>query len=173
MSDDVDSLAPQLIQCQQKLYAYILTLVGDVSTADDVLQETNVVLWAKRREYDPSLPLLNWAMRIAYYQVLAHRTRRGRARVRFSDALLETVAAEAEPGLDELDRRRVALADCVHKLPDTDRDLIRLRYDDALSAGQIADRVNRSVDAVYQAMRRIRLALMRCARAQMTTEDAR
>lgn len=43
--------SPEFIQLltthQSRLYAYILTLVFDPNDADDVLQETNTVLWSK------------------------------------------------------------------------------------------------------------------------------
>ena len=37
---------------QRSLYAFILTLVRQSADAEDVLQETNVVLWQKAAEQD-------------------------------------------------------------------------------------------------------------------------
>ena len=37
----------RITECQRRLYAYILTLLPGTQQADDVLQETNLVLWAK------------------------------------------------------------------------------------------------------------------------------
>lgn len=170
MSLGVDNLVSLLVQCQQKLYAYILTLVGDMNIADDVLQETNVVLWKKRDEYDPSMPLLNWAMRIAHYQVMAHRTYEHRNRLRFNEALIEKFAVESVEAINGLDRRREAMSDCLDQLSSPDRELIHYRYDQALSAGEIAERVHRSVGAIYQAMRRIRLGLAQCIRQRLQSE---
>ena len=40
-------------RAQRSLYAFILTLVRQAADAEDVLQETNVVLWRKAGEYRP------------------------------------------------------------------------------------------------------------------------
>ena len=43
------SFADHLVAAQVKLYSYILTLMPWPDQASDVLQETNIVLWARRQ----------------------------------------------------------------------------------------------------------------------------
>ena len=85
----------QFTASQRHLLAFIQSLVWHPTDADDVLQEANLVLWRKAAEYDPARPFLPWAMRIAQPQAMAWLTSRGRAKQRFADTLLETIAAEA------------------------------------------------------------------------------
>ena len=44
--------AVQMTKCQRKLHAFIVSLVWNPADADDVLQETNLVLWQKAAEFD-------------------------------------------------------------------------------------------------------------------------
>jgi RNA polymerase sigma-70 factor, ECF subfamily len=44
-SIDQEELVSLMTQFQGRLYAYILSLIADADAANDVLQETNVVLW--------------------------------------------------------------------------------------------------------------------------------
>ena len=58
---------------QRKLYSFILSLLRNPSDADDVLQETNLVLWQKCNEFEPGTNFGAWAFRVAQFQVMAHR----------------------------------------------------------------------------------------------------
>ncbi|NBQ54908.1 MAG: RNA polymerase subunit sigma-70, partial [Proteobacteria bacterium] len=55
----------QLTACQSALYAFIVSLLGGVNDASDVLQETNMKLCRKCAEYDPQQPFLRWAYAFA------------------------------------------------------------------------------------------------------------
>ena len=43
---------------QGALRAYIYTLLPDPALVDDILQETNLVIWRKASEYDPARPFM-------------------------------------------------------------------------------------------------------------------
>ena len=79
---------------QPEIHRYILSLMPDRMLADDVAQETNLVLWRTAAEYDPAQPFLPWALTIALYQVKAARRDAGRDRHVFDDSLVEILAAE-------------------------------------------------------------------------------
>ena len=48
----------QITRVQRQLHAFILSVVWDMAEADDVLQETNLVLWQKADEFDRSRDFL-------------------------------------------------------------------------------------------------------------------
>lgn len=147
---------------QRQLYAYILTLLADRNQADDVLQETNLVLWEKADEYTPGTSFMAWATRVAYFQVMAHFKRNKRDRLRLSDTVIEEVAQLAARQQPLLDIRCRAMHDCVAKLTEEDRDLIHRRYMGDQKADVIAGQVGRTAAAVRQALYRIRSGLLRC-----------
>ena len=108
-------------RAQRSLYAFILTLVRQPADADDVLQETNLVLWRKAHEYDPTRDFMPWALRIAQLQSLAHLKREKRVPMTFAEPLLAVLADEAIQKREELDLRRHALTGCLQKLPERQR----------------------------------------------------
>ena len=63
--------------------------------AADVLQETNLVL-CKAAEFVPGTNFTAWSCRVAYYEVRASLTNKGRDRHCFDDVLLSRLAARAE-----------------------------------------------------------------------------
>ncbi|QNN24267.1 sigma-70 family RNA polymerase sigma factor [Planctomycetales bacterium ZRK34] len=168
--DQSEAFLAHIMDAQRAMYTYVLTLVGDLVAADDVLQETNLVLWRKREEFTPGTDFLSWALSVAHFQVLAYRKRRTRDRLAFNDELIDRLAAEAPQHAAELSPRRVALVRCMAKLSPEDRLLIEQRYATSQAVGQIAEQVGRTVNAVYTALNRIRTNLMRCIEQTLAEE---
>lgn len=159
-----------LTGCQSRLYAYICTLTGEAAAARDVLQETNLALWDKSREYDPSRPFLPWAYRVAYLQVMAYRKRCVRSRLVFDDELIGELAVEAQ-GRDEGDDLRLeALGHCMDKLPEGKRELLDMRYLHGEAVERIADRLRKAPNVVAASLYRIRKALLECIESRLASE---
>lgn len=151
-----------LTEHQSRLYAYILALLPDAAAANDVLQETNVVLWRKSAEFTPGTAFGAWAGRVAYFEVLAYRKRQTQDHHVFDTELLDEVADEAERMTETIGQQRLALRGCLKKLPRTDRELVSLRYEPGGSVQTIAKRRGKSVGSISQALYRIRLQLSQC-----------
>src|SRR5262249_53885031 len=124
----VEEFVRLLGQHQRRLFLYVLCLVPDWNDAEEVMQETNLVLWREFARFEPGPNFAARACRVAFHQVLAWRKRRQRDRLEFSDAFLGAVAEETAAELDRLEERSAALAGCIEKLPGDQRDLLRRRY---------------------------------------------
>ena len=85
----------EMTGCQGRLYAYILTLLPDLDAANDILQETNLIIWRKWREYSEGTSFHAWVCRIAYYAVLAYRRDSVRDRHLFEEELIGEIARTA------------------------------------------------------------------------------
>lgn len=160
-----------LTEHQRRLYAYVFSLLGNAADADEVLQETNLALWRKLDAFQPGSSFGAWSARVAYFEVLGFRKRRGRERLSFEPELLETLAAESAARLDQFDARRRALAHCLTKLSPRDRDLLARRYELGNSAAEVAEQLGRTAQATYQALHRIRLNLSLCIRRTLAAEE--
>lgn len=147
---------------QRRLYAFILALTRNPADADDVLQETNLVLWRKSDQFAPGSDFDAWSLRVAQFQVMAHRKRRQRSRLHFDDELVERVAADAGEVLAGFDARREALAHCLRRLRPEQRRLVAERYQPGGCVNELAARQGRSPKAVSEALRRIRRVLLEC-----------
>jgi RNA polymerase sigma-70 factor (ECF subfamily) len=152
----------QLADAQRGLYAFILQLLSNRSDADDALQATNLVMWSKRSQFTRGGDFAAWAARIAYFEVLTLRKRKGRERLRFDDALVEQLAHEAAADAGQVNAVLGTLRQCMEKLASQDRDLLRMQYADDLRPREIAQRTGRSAGAIAVAMHRIRMALLKC-----------
>ncbi|QNN23609.1 sigma-70 family RNA polymerase sigma factor [Planctomycetales bacterium ZRK34] len=148
----------------RELFAYVMALVGDEHQAEEVFQDTSVTLWKQfeRFEPGPGSDFVRWAATVALNQVRNYRRVRGRDRHVFSESLVEQLAADRAALFEEDQSRREALATCLSKLRDVDRQLIERCYGEARSFKQIASDLGRPANTVYKALNRIRAALLEC-----------
>ena len=151
-------------QSQRALYLYILPLVGNSSDADEVLQETNLVIWAKWNQFEEGTNFLAWGRAIARLEVFRFRRTRHQKVTFMEDTLLDLVARRAEVISDETEQRQEALADCLSKLRSKDRELIQMRYAPGVNGDQVANQLGRPANSVYQSLSRIRRTLTECVR---------
>jgi RNA polymerase sigma-70 factor, ECF subfamily len=161
-TSDSEAFVESMTAHQGRLYAYILSLLGDVDQANDVLQEANVVLWRNASEFRPGSNFRAWAFRIAHFQVMAHRQRQFRDRVVFDDeilALLDPAAREAD---ETYESREQALTGCLEKLGAPHRDLLHRRYAQGQSLQTIAQACRKTANGVAQMLFRIRRSLIEC-----------
>src|SRR3990172_1278129 len=94
----------------QRIYEFILMLVIRRADADEIFQETCLVLWNKFDSYEPSGSFYAWACKIAYLKILALRRANRRLHL-FSEEVLDILADKALANVEELGRRREALDD--------------------------------------------------------------
>ncbi len=170
MSDSfqADGAVVQLIANHQKdMMHYVYSLTLNWSDAEDVIQETNVRLWEQRDDYDSTKPFLPWARTIAYYLVLAQRTKKRRERIYFSEEVMNLLAEEMEAIGEKLDGRHEALQTCLEQLSDSNRQMIDLCYFGGLKINAIAEKVKKSVEATYKMVARIRHKLHACVESNL------
>src|SRR5262245_43248351 len=156
-------------QHQRRIFSYIYTLVPSRSDADDLLQETSLVICEKFDEFEAGTDFVAWACQIAYWRVRYFRQRFARGKVLFNQTVLEAVAKTTVDLTVELDRRHEALANCLQKLPVRDREFLLTRYEPGSSVREAARRSGRSMAAAYKALGRIRKLLSDCITHQLAS----
>ncbi|MCP4891330.1 MAG: sigma-70 family RNA polymerase sigma factor [Planctomycetaceae bacterium] len=155
---------------QSRLYAYVLSLLGDRTQAEDVLQETNAVLWRKASEFQLGTNFGAWMLKVAYFQVMAHRRRLTRDRLIFDDDFLQDMAEGAEKQGERQGENQRRLGDCIGKLTERYQELIRRRYTDGATLKSIAAQSGQSENSIKQALFRARAALIECVKGDRQEE---
>lgn len=150
---------------QRRIWWFINSLLPAASDADDVLQETSLVLWRKWDQFDRDREFISWACGIARLQVFKFVRENKAKRKHLNEVLLAEIADVAERKIQNLSRVEVrlkALKDCIQRLDQEERQLIEKKYDNALSAKRIADDLDRPLVTVYKVLARVRLKLVNC-----------
>jgi RNA polymerase sigma-70 factor (ECF subfamily) len=166
-NEDLERIVGLLTAHRLKLFSYIYTLVPDVNDAEDILQETSMVICRKYQEFQPKTDFVAWAYRIAWWQVRYAIQKKARSRVFADESVLEAVATTAAGVSEDLDNRYEALQTCLQRLSDRDRRTILTRYERGGGVEQAARESGRSVPATYKALFRIRAVLLDCINSRL------
>lgn len=168
----VEQFAQHLARCQRQVFLFVMGLLHNAADAEEVLQETNLVLWRKFDQFQPGSEFGRWACGIAHYEVLKFRQRQAREKRLFTDGFVEMLAAESLKPIDVLDARRDALRQCLGRLSPADRQLVLDRYQAAATTRSVAQALGRSLQGTRKALHRIRAALMACVQRTLLVEGA-
>ncbi|MDA0833837.1 MAG: sigma-70 family RNA polymerase sigma factor [Planctomycetota bacterium] len=161
----------EFTKCQRRLYLHILSQVGSPVDAEEILQETNVIIWKKYQQFVPGSHFLAWVCQISHYEILKHRERRRKDRHQFSSEFVSAVARESRQMQDELEHRRGIMLECIENLRSADRELIKNRYATGENGKSVAAKFGRPVNAVYQSLSRIRRTLLDCISRRIAAES--
>ncbi len=165
--DHNEQFVTRMTAAQPALFAFILSLAPNVNDARDVLSETNLALWKKREEFDPTMDYWPWACRFARLQILAFRKRQQRDRLVLADEVVDLVAAKAEIAGRRWNDSMEALETCLGELDESRVQIIRRRYSDGLSIAQIAVELGKTVGAVADLLYRLRSRLASCIQRKL------
>ncbi len=150
------------VAAQPSLYGYLMSLVHDRQGADELIQELAERLWHKFPEYDAERPFVAWGIGFARYLAMEWRRRQRRLPLPLDQATLDLLADVAEPAAHEHDRRLEALRECLRKLTDRQREVLRLRYEESTPVASIAQSSQRTPMAVYKVIKQAHLILLSC-----------
>jgi RNA polymerase sigma-70 factor, ECF subfamily len=170
---DYERFVQLFARARENLFGYIFTLLPRWSDAEDVFQQTSLVLWRKFGEFEPESNFLAWACRIAFFEVRNFQRVAGRDRLRFSDDLLAQLAETRETIAENSIRNREYLLDCIAKLSDDQRALLSRTYEDDRTIRQLADELHRAPQTLYNRLNQIRRTLFECVQTAMQRQEAK
>lgn len=169
-NNDVEEFVRLLLAHERRIFAYILSLVPNRADADDLLQETSIVLWRKFGEYKSGSDFLAWALTVAFNVVRSYRAKASRCRLKFDDELLTLITNDVQSMSKELDAGRIFVTECLDELSEDDRMLLTKRYQPGVTIKSLAVLAGRSVEGLYKTMRRIHDRLYDCVQRKLKAE---
>lgn len=153
-----------LAEHDRYLSGYVYNLIPNTTDAEDVLQDIKVALWKAFDQYEQGTNFGAWSRKVAFHRVMAFRKKKAieNKRLTFSDECLDFLAEKFPENTHRQSQQSVILAHCVSKLKSDQQELINLRYRQELTIEETAAQTNKTIDASYRALSRIRLALRKC-----------
>ena len=138
---------------------------------DEVMQRVSIAAWRKFDDLSDPSGFPKWACMIARYEILKFRRGKARDRLQLDDELVGKLAVESAETVSMRSRRIAYLEQCLEELPDDRRKLVLQAYQPGVSTKGLAENSGKKADAVYQLLRRIRMALMLCVENKLKAEE--
>ncbi len=169
---DQAHLAQLLVRHRTALYAYLFAAVRNHADAEDLLQIVSLAVVESAGQLADEAGFIPWSLEIARRRILEFRRRSVREQA--IDPELLAQLADATVRLERAmpaSTHQAALQTCLEGLPTVSRDLMRLRYDGALTnIAELAARLERTVQSVYAQIKRIKAALRECVERRLALE---
>ena len=153
-----------------RVRAFVRSLGADPDWVDDLSQEAFIKAYNDWDSFDQSRDFGKWVRGIAANLVrneIRKQSRRQRLLQSNLSELLLNHRSEPEESNNPLTLD--AIRDCLSKLSNAHRDLIRGRYHDGLTAPELADRLEKSAANVRQILVRIRRQIRLCVDQQLSS----
>ena len=154
---------------QMNIYAYIMSIVGNSSDADDIMQNTSVLMWERFSEYESGTDFKRWGISIAYYKIKEFRKQNKQPQ--FNDEVFEKIHDQAHEEVGNMNLFIEKMRVCLTRLSQADLDIVKLRYQSGYSIKKVALRFNTSVQAVYMKLSKIHGILSRCIKLSIMQES--
>ncbi|MBF0196189.1 MAG: sigma-70 family RNA polymerase sigma factor [Planctomycetes bacterium] len=158
-----------LVSIEYDLMSYIGSLEYEASAREDVFQEVVVTMWQKYATYNPEFSFGAWARGIAKFKLMQRwsKIKSDRKHMMFSSAAIEAVD-EAYKKKDHLlegdSARQDFLNQCLERLPEERRSLLRWKYEKGCSLKKLAEMYDKKIDAISKVISRLRKSLLECVR---------
>jgi RNA polymerase sigma-70 factor (ECF subfamily) len=143
-SGDVNAVAGLMERYQHRLYRYLLRMVSQPSTAEDLFQQTWLRIIERIKRYDPKRNFEGWLFAVAHNLAIDHLRRRRYESLDAPGFTGETHAKRirsSDPGSLEqlLSKDRFArILEAISDLPAPFREVITLRFEEEMKIEEIA-----------------------------------
>src|SRR5262249_3119582 len=144
-----DKFVALFARYQSRVYGYVRTLLPNHSDAEEVFQQTVLILWRKWNDYDASRDFVAWACGIAHLETRNFLRKHERRNEYLSDEVLESLAATQHESQAWLEARRSALAACLEKLLPRERKILDASYGAATSLREAAPQLGITENVLY------------------------
>ena len=157
---DPEALDPLLARYQNRLYRYLLRLVRDQATAEDLFQQTWLRVVEKVHQYDALRSFEAWLFALAHNLAIDHLRR-------YRPESLDELLSPDEPrhrqfpgaGPDALDRalrleRAGLVVEALDELPAVYRELLSLRFEEEMKLVEIAEVLDVPLSTVKTRLKR-------------------
>ncbi len=167
---EVEEFVRVYSESQDRILRFIHTLVPNRAEAEDILQETSVLLWRKWPQFDRDRDFVKWACGIARLEVFRWLRGKHRGALLLNEVVLNEVAESALGAIcaqRKLEAATDALRECLTTLKPADRQLLELRYHRNQTVQQVSTACGRPLSSVHDLLCKLRVRLLRCVQQRL------
>ncbi|QDT65423.1 sigma-70 family RNA polymerase sigma factor [Calycomorphotria hydatis] len=161
-----------LSEIYNNLHAYVFTIIGNAVEADDVMQETCLLLWKKFDDFQTGSNFGRWARTVALNLARNHARKRQRHQgYGLSPETLNLISQTHVGGTELLELRRERLSICMKRLASDDRKFLSIFYSGEMTISALARQVGRTPKSLYRRLDRLRKKLYDCVTRSLADEE--
>jgi RNA polymerase sigma-70 factor (ECF subfamily) len=158
------------LEHRSEIWAFLMGLARDPHKAEDLFQNTYLIICSRAAQFKEGTNFLAWARTIARFEFLASVDPSRKRYVTMEAEVLESALDAAHAPPEDTSDQREALRASMSKLQRRGESAMRLRHGDGLSCSQVAQRLGLSANALYTLLSRERKTLQECVERRLGLE---
>lgn len=148
---------------EDRIFGFILTFLPNFARAEDILQETMIIMWRKFDEFEPGTNFAAWGIKIARYNLYKFHESQQAGVVRFDSSAVEAISRQiSDTDFLKTNSYIDALLHCFEKLGGQSKQLMLLKYEQNFKVPEISQKIGRSIRDTYRMLSRIQHTLHEC-----------
>jgi RNA polymerase sigma-70 factor (ECF subfamily) len=148
---------------EDRIFGFILTFLPNFAKAEDILQETMIIMWRKFGEFEAGTNFGAWGIKIARYNLYKYHRSEQSDIVHFDSDALEVISQHVADAEEMKTNSHIdALLHCFEKLEKKSKRIILLRYENNFKVGDISKKIGKPIRDTYRILSRIQHALQKC-----------
>jgi RNA polymerase sigma-70 factor (ECF subfamily) len=159
---------------RSSLFAFVFAVVRDFNAAEELLQETSVVICENANDFTPGTSFGAWSREIARRRIRAYfRQQKREKRILSEDHIhnLQQAFAAVEDRIASPHHRLQAMRRCLEKLTPRVRHWLYLRYVSQLALVEMASQVRCKPESIRKTLYRSRQQLRVCIERRLRMEE--
>ncbi len=152
---------------EKKIYGHILSLIPNRDIAEDIMQDTIVVMWRKFADYKEQSKFSAWGITIGHFLVMDYFRKEGRSIIHFSSESLKNISGNTDV-FDTYEEELEALSSCLKTLPENSRQILKLRYQQGVTIKDIAGQIGKPIHSMYKLVAKIHGILQQCIKRNLS-----
>jgi RNA polymerase sigma factor (sigma-70 family) len=161
----------QLVRYERMIKGYAYAILRDFQAAEDIYQDIAVLVIQRVQDLPAEAPrTAAWLRETTRLKCLEHARRRKKLPLVFPEDILTVMAedfAADQPGDGRKEELYELMERCLGKLRGSARQVVEARFRDNRGCNEIAGMLGRTVQAVYNIIKRSRMAIDDCIRAHV------
>jgi RNA polymerase sigma-70 factor, ECF subfamily len=149
-----DAFSDLFSRYKQPLFGFFRRRLADASHAEELTQETFLVLLRSASHYQPRALFRTYLYAIAFKLLHAHRRK-----AQFRDTFFGVRRTAQDPPVHDSPDANLAIREALAKLEPTEREILVLREFEQLSYSEVADLLRLPINTVRSRLFRARVAL--------------
>ncbi len=161
-----------LMKSRDRIAAAAWVVVRDAHAAEDIFQNVALKALTKEVSFEAEGALLSWAFITARREGIDWLRRHRKESTGLDPEILELLKQEwlCEPA-HRGELRMEALRVCLKQLPEKSSRLLRLRYFEGDSCGEVAKKLGTGLNAIYKRLSRLHKGLKECIELRLDKSE--
>ncbi|MCM8538575.1 MAG: RNA polymerase sigma factor [Lentisphaeraceae bacterium] len=157
-----------LMKTREKLSATIYLIIRDAQLAEDIFQNVTLKALTKGATFASEDYLLSWSFITAKREAIDWQRKHKKEHTGINAVVLEIMENEwLQRSKAQNNQQMDALRDCLESVPEKSRELLKLRYFEGHSCGEVGRIIGVGLDAVYKRLSRLHKNIKSCMECKL------